>query len=306
MIASVKRIIRSGFAGFWRSAFVSLSAIFVFTITLLVIGGALLFNQLLTTTISQLQNKVDINVYMHTTAQEADILELKSSLERLPDVREVTYTTREEALAIFRERNKDNDVIVQSLEELDDNPLGASLSIRAQETSQYESIAEFLEEYRALETPNQPVIDNINYYRNKEAIAKLTNIVDAVERSSFILMVVLVASSVLIAFNTIRLAIYTAREEISVMRLVGASNMFIRGPFIFQGIVYGLLSGVLTLLILYPITVWLGPGTEQFFSFNIFDYFVTSFGYLFAVLVGTGILLGIISSTLAIARHLRV
>lgn len=306
MVTSIKRIIRSGFVGFWRSAFVSLSAIFVITLTLLVIGATILFDQLLSSTITQLQNKVDINVYMHTTASEEQVLSLKESLERLPDVREVAYTSREEALAIFRERNQNNELTIQALEELDDNPLGASLSIRARETSQYESIATFLEEYRALEAPDEPVIDNINYYRNREAIAKLTSIVETVERSSLITMIVLIASSVLIAFNTIRLTIYTSREEISVMRLVGASNMFIRGPFIFQGVMYGLIAGILTLLILYPVMVWLGPGTEQFFAFNVFEYFVTNFGYLFTVLVGAGIVLGILSSTLAIARYLRV
>ena len=90
------------------------------------------------------------------------------------------------------------------------------------------------------------------------------------------------------------------------MRLVGASNMFIRGPFVLQGVMYGLISGVLTLLILYPTVLWLGPGTEAFFGFNLFAYFVSNFGHLFLVLVGSGILLGIASSTLAIARYLRV
>ena len=306
MITSLKRIIRSGFIGFWRNAFVSLSAIFVITLTLLVVGGTILFGQILDTSINQIKDKVDINVYMQTTAEESSVLDLKSSLERLPDVREVIYISREESLSIFRERNKNNDLTIRALEELDDNPLGAALSIRAKEISQYESIASFLEEYRKNEAVDEPLIDYINYYRNKDAIEKLTRIVDTVERSSYITMIVLIVSSILIAFNTIRLAIYTAKDEITVMRLVGASNMFIRGPYIFQGVMYGLISGVLALLILYPVVVWLGPGTEAFFSFNIFEYFVNNFGYLFSVLVGSGIVLGMVSSTFAIARYLRV
>jgi cell division transport system permease protein len=119
-------------------------------------------------------------------------------------------------------------------------------------------------------------------------------------------MIVLIVSSVLIAFNTIRLAIYTTREEIGIMRLVGASNMYIRGPFILQGIMYGLVSGVFALLVMYPVVLYLGPATESFFSFNIFNYFVQNFAYLFGVLVGSGIGIGIISSILAIARYLRV
>ena len=306
MITSLKRIIRSGFVGFWRNAFVSLSAIFVITVTLTVVAGMMLIGQLLDVSLAQIKDKVDINVYFVTTADEGAITELKTSIEGLPDVREVIYTSREEALAQFRERHKNDEVTIQALEELGDNPLGGSLSIRAKETSRYESIATFLEEHRAAESPEAPLIDRFNFNQNKEAIDKLTNIINTVEEASYITMLVLIVASVLIAFNTIRLTIYTSREEISVMRLVGASNMFIRGPFILQGVMYGLLSGVVTLLIIYPVVLWLGPRTETFFAFNIFNYFVTNFGHFFLVLVGSGIVLGTVSSTLAIARYLRV
>lgn len=306
MITGIKRIIRSGFIGFWRNAFVSLSAIFVVTVTLTVVGAVMLTNELLETSLRQIQNKVDINVYLVTSADEADAEALKTSLESLPDVEEVAYTSREQALTDFRDRHRNDELTIQALEELGDNPLGASLAIRAKETSQYESIAKFLEEQRSNENPENPVIDRVNFFQNKAAIDKLTNIVDAVERGSYIAMILLIASSVLITFNTVRLAIYTSREEISVMRLVGASNMFIRGPFVLQGVMYGLISGVLTLLILYPVVLWLGPATESFFQFNIFNYYVTNFPYLFGVLVGSGVVLGMVSSTLAIARYLRV
>ncbi len=306
MITSFKRVVRAGFVGFWRNAFVSLSAIFVITVTLTVVGSMMLIEQLLNASLSQIKDKVDINVYMVTTATDEGISELRDSLKSLADVKEVVYTSREDALAEFRERHQNDDLTLQALEELGENPLGATLSIRAKETSQYESIATFLEEYRTATPVETPLIDRINFNQNKEAIDKLTKIIETVSRVSYITMLVLVAASVLIAFNTIRLAIYTSREEISVMRLVGASNMFIRGPFMLQGVMYGIVSGVLTLLILYPTVLWLGPGTEVFFSVNIFTYFVTNFGYLFAVLVGSGVVLGMVSSTLAIARYLRV
>jgi cell division transport system permease protein len=306
MITSIKRIIRSGFVGFWRNAYVSLAAIFVMTITLTVICGIMLTNELLKVSLTQIKEKVDINVYTVTTAREGDIFALKSSLEALPDVEGVTYTSREDALTAFRDRHKNDELTIQALEELGDNPLGASLAIRAKETSQYESIASFLEQQRLREDPESPLIDRINFNQNKNAIDKLTAIIDAAERSGFIAMVVLVVSSILISFNTIRLAIYTAREEISIMRLVGASNMFIRGPFMLQGVMYGLVSGVLSLLLIYPVALYLGPSTESFFGFNIFNHFVNNFGYLFMVLIGSGICLGITSSVLAVARYLKV
>ena len=306
MFTGFKRIVRSGFIGFWRNAFVSLAAIFVMTVTLIVIASVLLLGQLLNASLTQIKDKVDINVYMVTTASEDNIMKLKTSLESLPDVQSVTYTSREDALTEFRNKHRSDELTIQALEELGDNPLGASLSIRAKETSQYESIATFLEQQRAAENPDDPLIDRVNFFQNKAAIDKLTTIINAVERSSVIAMVVLVVASILITFNTIRLAIYTTREEISVMRLVGAGNMFIRGPFMLQGIMYGFVSGVLTLLILYPVVLWLGPATQSFFLFNIFTYYVTHFGFLFSVLVGGGILLGTLSSVLAVARYLRV
>ena len=306
MITSIKRIVRSGFVGFWRSAFVSLSAIFVITLTLMVIGGVILFDKLLETTLVNIENKVDINVYTVPEADEVAILALKESIENLPDVREVVYVSREEALTKFRERHKDDELTIQALEELGENPLGATLSVRAREASQYESIAAYLEEKKASESADAPLIDRMNFNDNKASIEKLSDIIHTAERGSFITMIVLVVASVLIAFNTIRLTIYTSREEIGVMRLVGASNMFIRGPFVLQGVMYGIVSGVLTLLILYPVILWIGPSILAFFEFDIVAYFVNNFGYLFMVIVGSGVALGVMSSTLAIARYLRI
>lgn len=306
MWTGFKRIVRSGFVGFWRNAYVSLAAIFVMTVALFVITSTLLLDQLLTVSLQQIQDKVDINVYFVTEADPQDIAALQTSLEALPDVREVTLTTREQALEAFRQRYSNDELTILALEELSDNPLGASLAIRAEQTSQYEGIARFLDEQQAAEDPQSPLIDRINYLKNKEAIDKLTNIIDAVEQSSFVAMIILVIAAVLITFNTIRLAIYTTREEIAIMRLVGASNTYIRGPFVLQGVMYGLISGLLALLIVYPIVLWIGPATETFFEFNLFTYFVNDFARLFGIVVGIGVTLGILSSIFAVARYLRV
>lgn len=306
MWTGIKRIVRSGFVGFWRNAFVSIAAIFVMTVALFVVGGTMMIDKLLEISLDNIQDKVDINVYFVVDAPQEGIDALKTSLEGLPDVEEVTFTSREQALAEFRERHQNDETIMQGLDELGDNPLGSSLSIRARETSQYEGIAQFLSDQQALEDAQRPLIDEVNFVKNKEAIDKLTSIINAVDRSSFVAMVVLIAASVFITFNTIRLAIYTSREEISVMRLVGASNSFIRGPFMLQGIMYGIAAGVLALLILYPIVLWVGPETEAFFQFNLFNYFVSDFVRIFGTLVGSGIALGMTSSLLAVTRYLHV
>lgn len=305
MMTGVKRIVRAGFVGFWRSAYVSLASVFVIMVALFVIGSTMFLDQLLTTSLHSLQEKVDINVYFVPEAAQTDIDAVRSAVAALPDVAQVTYTSREEALANYQERNKNDEIAKQALSELDDNPLGANLAILAKETSQYENIARFLEEQREL-TAQNPVIDEVNYARNKDSIDKLTQIIGGVEQASMVIMLALIVASILITFNTIRLAIYTSREEISIMRLVGASNMFIRGPFMLQGMMYGLVAGVFSLLVFYPLLMWLGPLTESFFEFNLFTYFIANFGYIFGVLVGIGVVLGLVSSMLAVARYLRV
>lgn len=306
MWTAFKRIVRAGFVGFWRNAFVSLAAVFVMTVALFVIGTSILLNQLLSVSLQNVQDRVDINVYFNTEAELIDINALQNSIESLPEVAEVTFTSREDALEEFRGRYQDDELTIQALEELGENPLSASLSIRTRETSQYESVAAFLDAQQELRSGDAPLINRVNYLRNREAIDKLTAIIEAVERSSLIALFVLIVAAVLITFNTVRLAIYTAREEISVMRLVGASNMYIRGPFMLQGVMYGVLAGLLSLFILYPIVLWLGPATESFFQFNLYTYYVTEFGYLFAVIVGTGVALGLLSSIMAVSRYLRV
>lgn len=306
MLTGLRRVVKSGFVGFWRSAYVSLASVFVLTVSLFVIGATMFLDQLLTVSLQNLQSKVDINVYFVPDAAPEEIDRLTTSIEALPDVQSVSYTSREEALRLYRERNQGDEIAIQALEELNENPLGATLAIQAQETSQYEQIANFLEEQQALESPSSPVIDEVNYNRNRESIERLTTIIGAVEQAGFMVMVVLLIASVLITFNTIRLAIYTAREEISIMRLVGAGNMFIRGPFMLQGIMYGLLAGFLAVVLFYPIMLWLGPSTETFFEFNLLSYYTENIIYIFLILAGIGIILGLISSILAIARYLRV
>jgi len=305
MLTGLRRVVKAGFVGFWRNAYVSLASIFVLTVALFVIGATMFLDQLLATSLNTLQSKVDINVYFVPDAPEERIDAIRNAVAALPDVSLVTYTTREEALQQYRDRRQGDEISLQALAELDENPLGANIAIQAQETSQYENIARFLDEQRALEEPQAPVIDVINYAQNKDSIDTLTGIINATERASWIVMGILLIASILITFNTIRLAIYTSREEIAIMRLVGASNMFIRGPFMLQGIMYGFIAGLLALLLFYPLLIWLGPRTETFFEINLFTYYVQNFGDIFGILIGAGVVLGLVSSTLAVARYLR-
>ena len=303
----VKRILRGGFINFWRDGTVSFASVLVMMVTLLVIGMISFSGAILDTTLAELSNKIDINVTFVTTATEADILNIKQSLETLPEVLLVTYVSREEALTAFKERHSNDPSILAALDELGENPLGAVLNIKARDPARYPSVAEFLQSENVLSPSGISIVDRVNYFENKAAIDKLTRIINSADRLGFALTIFLAIISVLIAFNTIRLTIYIARDEISVMRLVGASTTYIRGPFVVVGIIYGLTAGILTLLLLLPITYWLGGATEGFFiGFNIFSYYLRHFLEIALIIMLSGICIGSVSSFLAIRKYLKV
>ena len=290
----IKRIVHAGFYSFWRNGFVSLSSILVMVVTLFVIGSTIFSGAILGSTLNQIKDKVDINVYFVTTAPEEEILSIKTSLEQLPEIAPpVVYVTREEVLA-----------------ELGENPLGATLNIKAKDPSQYESIVSFFglkgSECSSLESKFS-IIDKVNYCQNKDAIDRLTNIINSANRLGFILTIFLIVISILITFNTLRLVIYMSRDEISVMRLVGASTNYIRGPFFVAGAIYGFISAIITLILFYPITIWLGNTTENFFvGLNIFHYYTSNFGEIFLIIVCSGVAIGSISPFLATRKYLKV
>jgi cell division transport system permease protein len=304
---NTKRVIRSGFVNFWRNGFVSLSSILVMTITLFVLGSLIFTSILLRGALIQIKDKVDVNVYFVTDAEETDIVAIQKSLQALPEVSQVNYSSREQVLADFKKRHENDQFTLQALDELQENPLGAVLNIKAKEPSQYGSIVTFLESKSVSEKDGLPIIDDVNYNDNKFAIDRLTQMIDSGEKLGWFLVGILIAISIMITFNTIRLAIYISREEISVMRLVGASSKYIRGPFVIIGIMYGIFSAIITGLIFLPATYYLGKATENFFTgINVYNYYITHFPQVFLTLVGAGIIIGAVSSYLAVRRYLSV
>lgn len=302
-----KRIVTAGFYNFWRNSTVSFASVLVMMVTLMVIGGVFFSEAVLDASVTELKNKIDINVTFVTSAEEENILEIKHTIESLPEVQHVTYITREEALAAFKERHANDPTILAALDELGENPLGAVLNIKARDPSQYASVAEFLESNSALSEDGLTIIDNINYFENRVAIDRLTKIISSADRMGTIVTIFLAGISILIAFNTIRLTIYISRDEISVMRLVGASMTYIQGPFVVVGIIYGLVAAILTLVVLVLFTNWVGATTESFFvGFNIFHYYLQNFLQIATVIVGSGVLIGAFSSLLAVRKYLKI
>ncbi len=304
--SDLKRITRSGLINFYRNTFVSFASVMMMTITLLIIGATIFMSAILSFTIANIERKVDVNVYFYPNAPEQQILDMKAALEQLPQVAGVSYVSRADALAAFQERHQNDYLTLQALNELGTNPLGASLNIQAKDSEQYESIANFLSGDETMESGvNKNIIEKVNYYQNKEIIARLNALSNTVKKIGVILTVIFVGLSVIVTLNTIRMAIYSSREEINVMRLVGAENKYIQGPFMIEGIVSGLFAAVITIVALFPLTLWISKYTVDFLGgLSLVKYYGDNFLQIFIILLLVGIVLGALSSIVAIRKYL--
>lgn len=304
---TLKRILVGGARNFSRSGLVSFATVLIMTVTLIIIGLLIFLSAILSHTLNAVRDKVDVNVYFVTDASESDVLAAKSRLERLDEVALVTYTSREEAITQFRQRHADDDLTIEALDQLGENPLGASLAIKANDPSQYETIVNFLSNDANVSPSGAPIIEHVNYYQNKTVIDRLTAAIDATQMAGLVIVLVFSLASVIIALATVRLAIYTARDEIAVMRLVGASNSYIRGPFIVAGIISGAVSGLIALALFYPAVWYVGDTLSNWLAgFNLFSYYLTNFPMIFGIIVGSGMLLGGIASFFGVRKYLTI
>ncbi len=304
MITELKRIIKAGFINFSRNGLVSWAAVLVVTITLSVITTIILLQAILYFSLGVIKDKVDVTIYFTVGAPVDQIMALKYSLEQLPEVAQVSYTSAEDALKLFRDRHQEDYPTIQALDEIGSNPLGAYLNVKAKEVSQYESIANFLKSDNALASGSVNIIDKVNYHQNKLVIDRLNSIISGAQKLGFLVTLLLIIISIIITFNTIRLTIFISKEEIGVMRLVGASKMRVRGPFLVEGAIYGIIASIITMLIFLPATAWVGHNMSYFLGLNMYSYYLSHFLKIFAILLVSGILLGIISSFLAIRKYL--
>lgn len=306
MMTSFKRVFSAGATTFSRSGLVSFATVLIMTATLVIIATLMMLTAVLSNTLSAIEDKVDINVYFTTSAQESDILSVKSKVETIPEVAKTTYTSRDQALQEFRARHADDQLTLQALDQLGENPLGASLSIKATDPSQYADIVNYLSSDSNI-PGSSSIIERINYYQNKTVIDRLTQAIGTTQKAGIAIVILFAITSIIIAFATVRLAIYSARDEIAVMRLVGASNTFIRGPFIVAGIISGVIAAVITMVLFYPVTWYAGHKlTSWLGGFNLFTYYTSHFPLIFLVLIACGVLLSGVASFVAVRRYLRI
>lgn len=302
----VQRIIKSAWANFRRNGLVSSAAILVTTITLSVITGVLLFQAVLSSAISEVKNKVDIAVYFTVDAPEEKILVLQEELQKLPEVASVDYVSADEQVLAFRDRHVDDYLTLQALDELGDNPFGGNLRIMAQDPTQYEAIARVLEGDSDMARDNASIIERINYSQNKVIIERLNSLVFNAERIGLIVSIVLAVISIIVMYTTIRLTIYSSREEIGIMRLVGASRWYVRAPFLIEGMLYGIFAWLLTQAIFLTITYGVGPKLAAILGLNLFQYYLEHAFFIAGGVFVVGMILGVISSMFAVRRYLNV
>ncbi|MBI5221470.1 MAG: ABC transporter permease, partial [Candidatus Magasanikbacteria bacterium] len=244
MITLFKRIIKAGWKSFSRNIGLSIATIFVMIMVIFLITFLFLYNIVSKILISDIQEKVDISIYFKKDVLTEKIFEIKSDLAKLPDVKNIEYISKEQALDKFTERYKNNPTMMESLKELGENPFLPSLNIKAREASQYEQIA------KSLETSSfKDLIEKVDYYQRKPVIDKIFSVTSGINRGGIFFSIIFGLIAVLAAFNTIKIAIQNLSEEISTMRLVGASNWFIEWPFLIQGIIIGIFATIITLLI---------------------------------------------------------
>lgn len=302
----LQRVVRSGWINFRRNGLVSYAAILVTTITLCVATAIFLFQAVLTNAIVQVQDKVDIAVYFTVDAPEENILMLQSTLQKLPEVASVAYSSADAQVLQFRDRHADDYLTIEALNELGDNPFGGSLLIKAKDSTQYEAIAKVLEGDSQIARDNASVIERINYSQNKLVIDRLNALIKNARDIGFAVTAVLALISIVIVFTTVRLTIYMAREEIGIMRLVGASTTYVRAPFIVGGLLYGFFAFVISTAIFLPLTYFLGVHATSIIGFNIYNYYLSHFFSIGGSIVVIGMFLGGISSYLAVRRYLNV
>ncbi len=299
-LTNIKRLIKAGWKSFWRNGWLSVATISVMVLTLFVVSTLVLINVLAINVLADLQNKMDISVYFKYGIEETRIMKLRSDLLELPEVSEVEYVSEENALALFKEKHKDNQLLLSALNELSDNPLQASLNIKAKDPSQYAMIANFV-------ASADPVIDKVNYQQNKDVIDKFSAILTNVRQFGLTLTIILAIIAVLVTFNTIRLTMFAYRQEIEIMHLVGASNWNIRWPFIIEGVIYGVFAGVACLLIIFPTAAAISPKLSAFLAgFDMYAFLKSNMLQVISLQIAVGISLGIVSSVIAIRRYLKI
>lgn len=300
---SFLRVIKTGFTNFGRNLWLSLAATMVMTITLVIFSTLFLLFMLTRYSISTIQNTVDVSVYFKIGLAEQQITKIENDIKADPAVKEVDYISATQAFNDFKSKHSNDPLITQSLNELTGNPLPATVHIKSYNLSDYPAIAQKLQgdQYKDF-------IDKVNYEDNRLVIDRLNAILKFIVTFGFALVIVFALIAILVIFNTIRLTIYNRKEEVEIMRLVGATNWYIRGPFLTESILYAILSTVITIGLFIPVVLKVIPKVTEYVNPNLNMYGTSLVNYLYLglILFALALSLSIISTLSAIRKYLKI
>lgn len=305
-IITLRRIVRTGVINFVRNAWLGVAAMAVMVITLTIVLFSVIANATFANTVQQITDKIDISVYLKDTVDAKKRTELIEQVQNLENVRSVEFISKEQALETYKKQNADNLDLLLAISQTD-NPLPASLRIKPRNPNKIDIIKQFLEkpDIKALQS------DETSYSGDrKEAIDKITSATAFFRRAGIVSVLVFAFISMLIIFNTIQMAIFNRRDEISIERLLGASTNFIRGPFIVESVMYGIVSGVLSIVILHSVFA-VTANTFEASSLGLLDikysneYFADHYWLFVALQLGVGMFIGALSSWIATRRYLK-
>lgn len=300
------RIIKTGTVNFVRNAWLAIAAIAVMVVTLTIVLFSWLTTETFNHTITQITDRIDISVYVADETTEEELASFMGGLQALPNVESLQYYDKEAALERYMEQNAENPELLQAITQTE-NPLPATIQIVPRDLNMIEEIKTYLDqkEIKALQS------DPPSYSGDrKEAIDNITHATNILQRVGIAAVAVFALVSVLIIFNTIQMAIFNRRDELSIMRLLGASTWYIRGPFVVEAVMYGIISALLSVALIYFMFA-VSSSTLQASSLGLLDisysnqYFDDRFWWLLTAQLGVGILIGAASSIIATKRYLK-
>ena len=303
MSHSFFRALKFALQDFWRNFWLSIVTITVLVLALLSVNILISLNAISATVVSTIKDKVDVSVFFKAEIPQATVDNFQEKIRQLPEVKETIFIAKDQALQSFREKHKDDPVIMDALAEVEKNPLLDALIIKAKNTDDYKKILTVLSL-----SENQDIIKYQNYTDHERIINRVANISDKVTKFSLVLTIIFAVIAILIVFNAIRVTIYTHREEIAVMRLVGASNSFIRAPYIVESFLYSIFAVLIAIVILYGIFSAAGPYLGDFletYNFSLIDYYQDNFFMIFCSQLAAVVALNVISSGIAVGKYLK-
>jgi cell division transport system permease protein len=300
MFISFARALKFSLQDIWRNVWLSLVTIVILVLALFSVNLLLAVQVISGAAVETVRDKIDISLYLRTEASESDILGLRAKISALDNVKEVNYTSKQAALEAFQKKHENNPDVIGALRELDENPLSPSLVIHPKDLNRYDDLITELNKI------SDPIIETRNFDDHKLMLEKINGITDRVSEAGFLVSLLFIFITLLVLYNTIRVAIYTHRQEIAIMRLVGGSSWFIRSPFLISSIMYTIIGMAITIVLFYFFLTLLQPYLETFFlnyDFNIVSYFKVNFVRLFILQFIGAALINMVASFVAVRKY---